>query len=52
MNCMQIPNGLGTLLGLAQLILYFCYYGSTPNKPSDDSNSMELPVTAGDQGKN
>jgi len=47
-----IPNGLGTLLGLAQLILYFCYYGSTPNKPSDDSNSMELPVTAGDQGKN
>ncbi|PAN17829.1 hypothetical protein PAHAL_3G157700 [Panicum hallii] len=48
-----IPNGLGTLLGLAQLILYFCYYGSTP-KPSDDSNnSMELPVTtAGDEGKN
>ena len=27
---MQIPNGMGTLLGLVQLILYFCYYGSTP----------------------
>ncbi|KAG2625396.1 bidirectional sugar transporter SWEET5-like [Panicum virgatum] len=48
-----IPNGLGTLLGLAQLILYFCYYGSTPSKPSGDGNSgMELPVTAGDEGKN
>nr|CAD1823973.1 unnamed protein product [Ananas comosus var. bracteatus] len=31
-----IPNGLGALLGLAQLILYLCYYRSTPcdeNKP-------------------
>ncbi|TVU01932.1 hypothetical protein EJB05_52579 [Eragrostis curvula] len=37
-----IPNGMGTLLGLAQLILYFCYYGSTPVK------TVELPVTAGD----
>jgi solute carrier family 50 (sugar transporter) len=29
---MQIPNGLGTLSGLIQLILYACYYKSTPKK--------------------
>lgn len=32
---------MGTLLGAAQLILYFCYYGSTPT-----NKSVELPVTA------
>ncbi|KAJ1267888.1 hypothetical protein BS78_07G093500 [Paspalum vaginatum] len=38
-----IPNGMGTLLGLAQLILYFCYYenGTTPNS----NKTLELPVT-------
>lgn len=39
-----IPNGMGTLLGAAQLILYSCYYGSTPK----DSKSVELPVTISD----
>ncbi|KAJ1264323.1 hypothetical protein BS78_09G254900 [Paspalum vaginatum] len=38
-----IPNGMGTLLGLAQLILYFCYYGTTP-KSGD--KAVELPVTS------
>jgi solute carrier family 50 (sugar transporter) len=37
----QIPNAIGTLLGAAQLILYFCYYGSTPVH-----KTVELPVTA------
>ncbi|WVZ99781.1 hypothetical protein U9M48_045031 [Paspalum notatum var. saurae] len=36
-----IPNGMGTLLGLAQLTLYFCYYGGTTPK-----SGVELPVTS------
>ncbi|KAK9734994.1 hypothetical protein RND81_04G176200 [Saponaria officinalis] len=32
-----IGNGVGGLLGLIQLILYACYYGSTPKKPKDAS---------------
>ncbi|KAG8069126.1 hypothetical protein GUJ93_ZPchr0005g15559 [Zizania palustris] len=39
----MIPNCMGTLLGAAQLILYFCYYGSTPKV--GDENSLELPTT-------
>jgi solute carrier family 50 protein (sugar transporter) len=45
----QIPNGIGTFLSCVQLVLYFCYYGSTP-KGGD--KSVELPVTAGDESKN
>jgi solute carrier family 50 protein (sugar transporter) len=48
---MQIPNGMGTLLGLVQLIIYFCYYGSTP-KSSGTTAGMELPVKAGDGDNN
>nr|AYV91989.1 SWEET5 [Saccharum spontaneum] len=46
-----IPNGMGTLLGLVQLIIYFCYYGSTP-KSSGTTAGMELPVKAGDGDNN
>lgn len=31
-RALQIPNGLGALFGLVQLILYACYYKSTPKK--------------------
>ncbi|KAG6496404.1 hypothetical protein ZIOFF_044271 [Zingiber officinale] len=37
-----VPNGLGTLFGLAQLILYACYFKSTPNKNAQAE--LELPV--------
>jgi solute carrier family 50 (sugar transporter) len=37
---MQIPNGLGTISGLIQLILYACYYKSTPKK----EKNVELPT--------
>ncbi|KAL6848854.1 hypothetical protein ACP4OV_021437 [Aristida adscensionis] len=39
-----IPNGMGALLGAGQLILYFCYYRSTPK----GGKTVELPVTIGD----
>ncbi|KAM0909713.1 hypothetical protein ACQ4PT_014651 [Festuca glaucescens] len=35
-----IPNGLGILLSLVQLILYGCYYKSTPKK----EKNVELPT--------
>ncbi|VAH09927.1 unnamed protein product [Triticum turgidum subsp. durum] len=35
-----IPNGLGAVFGLAQLILYGCYYRSTPKK----GKNVELPT--------
>ncbi|VAI92863.1 unnamed protein product [Triticum turgidum subsp. durum] len=35
-----IPNGLGAFFGLIQLILYACYYKSTPKK----EKSVELPT--------
>nr|UJT76400.1 bidirectional sugar transporter SWEET6b [Hemerocallis fulva] len=41
-----IPNGLGALFGLAQLILYFCYYSSTPKKTSKPE--FELPTNLTD----
>ncbi|XP_042465725.1 bidirectional sugar transporter SWEET5-like [Zingiber officinale] len=37
-----VPNGLGTLFGLAQLVLYTCYFKSTSNK--DARAEVELPV--------
>ncbi|WVZ94381.1 hypothetical protein U9M48_040280 [Paspalum notatum var. saurae] len=48
-----IPNGMGTLLGLAQLILYFCYYENGTTAASSDK-ALELPVTAtaSDDGHN
>ncbi|XP_077210835.1 bidirectional sugar transporter SWEET6b-like isoform X2 [Tasmannia lanceolata] len=36
-----IPNGLGALLGASQLILYGCYYNSTP-KDNDQKPKAEL----------
>uniref|UniRef100_A0ACD5VQQ3 Uncharacterized protein n=1 Tax=Avena sativa TaxID=4498 RepID=A0ACD5VQQ3_AVESA len=38
-----IPNGLGALFGLAQLVLYGCYYKSTPKKDKKAKN-VELPT--------
>ncbi|WVZ69803.1 hypothetical protein U9M48_018533 [Paspalum notatum var. saurae] len=38
---LTIPNGLGAIFGLVQLILYACYYKSTPKK----QKSVELPNT-------
>ncbi|KAF7013281.1 hypothetical protein CFC21_027373 [Triticum aestivum] len=35
-----IPNALGTMFGLIQLILYFYYYKSTPKK----GKNVELPT--------
>ncbi|OMO80726.1 bidirectional sugar transporter SWEET5 [Corchorus capsularis] len=35
---MMIGNGLGTLSGAVQLILYACYFKSTP-KDDDDSDA-------------
>uniref|UniRef100_A0A0D3GBH2 Bidirectional sugar transporter SWEET n=1 Tax=Oryza barthii TaxID=65489 RepID=A0A0D3GBH2_9ORYZ len=35
-----IPNGMGTLLGAAQLILYFCYYDGSTAK---NKGALELP---------
>ena len=34
----QIPNGLGTLFGLAQLILYATYYKSTQRLLAERKN--------------
>ncbi|CAM0871229.1 unnamed protein product [Alopecurus aequalis] len=38
-----IPNGLGVLFSLMQLILYGCYYKSTPKK---EKKNVELPTIA------
>jgi solute carrier family 50 protein (sugar transporter) len=35
-----IPNGLGVLFSVAQILLYVCYYKSTPNK----GKNVELPI--------
>ncbi|KAM0832180.1 hypothetical protein ACQ4PT_065030 [Festuca glaucescens] len=37
-----IPNGLGALFGLAQLVLYACYCGSTPKK--NNGKNVEMPT--------
>ena len=42
MQTMQIPNALGTFFGLVKLILYLCYYKSTPKK----EKNVELPTVA------
>ncbi|XP_008800934.2 bidirectional sugar transporter SWEET5-like [Phoenix dactylifera] len=39
-----IPNGLGALLGAMQLLLYFCYYRSTPQE--ETKGELQLPVSA------
>ncbi|KAJ0985838.1 hypothetical protein J5N97_004194 [Dioscorea zingiberensis] len=39
-----LPNGLGALLGLAQLVLYACYYKTTPKK-GESNGELELPTT-------
>ncbi|XP_077244056.1 nodulin MtN3 family protein isoform X1 [Tasmannia lanceolata] len=41
-----IPNGLGTLLGLVQLILYACYYKSTPKGDAQRKEISMSPVMA------
>ncbi|XP_031484653.1 bidirectional sugar transporter SWEET5-like [Nymphaea colorata] len=37
-----IPNGLGTLLALAQLILYACYFKSTPTRSASRNERGEV----------
>ncbi|XP_058088884.1 bidirectional sugar transporter SWEET6b-like [Magnolia sinica] len=37
-----IPNGLGTIFAVAQLILYACYYKSTPKGDEDISRQVQL----------
>ena len=34
--CWQVSNGLGAILGFIQLVIYACYYKSTPKKGNDD----------------
>ncbi|XP_038679436.1 bidirectional sugar transporter SWEET5-like [Tripterygium wilfordii] len=40
-----IPNGLGTLSGLAQLILYACYYKSTNWDEDEEEGKSEVQMT-------
>ncbi|KAM0938099.1 putative SWEET sugar transporter [Dioscorea sansibarensis] len=41
-----LPNGIGALLGLIQLILYGCYYTSMPKEDEDEPKAeLELPTT-------
>ena len=41
---LQIPNGLGTVGGLIQLILYATYYGSTNWDEDGDENGKAKEV--------
>ncbi|KAF8696836.1 hypothetical protein HU200_036475 [Digitaria exilis] len=47
---LTIPNGLGTLFGLAQLILYACYYKSTPKKTKEKNVELPTVVSASNIG--
>ncbi|KAJ4845379.1 hypothetical protein Tsubulata_037303 [Turnera subulata] len=40
-----LPNGLGTLSGLLQLILYACYYKSTRWEDDDDRGKSEVELS-------
>ncbi|XP_077242526.1 bidirectional sugar transporter SWEET6b-like [Tasmannia lanceolata] len=40
-----IPNGLGALFGAVQLILYGCYYRSTPEDDEKPKAEVQLPTT-------
>ncbi|KAF9623031.1 hypothetical protein IFM89_036012 [Coptis chinensis] len=41
---LTISNGCGAVFGLAQLILYWCYYKSTPKGPDGGSNKNRAEV--------
>ena len=43
---LQAPNGLGTLLGAAQLVLYVIYKKSTPKKIDKDKDNVEIEIHA------
>lgn len=47
MSCIQIPNGLGALSGVAQLSLYAFYRNATP-RPDIDTNEKGNPVKTAD----
>lgn len=53
--CEQLPNGIGTLFGLAQLILYAVYYKSTKEqiaaRKSKGESSLSEVVVNGDDLK-
>lgn len=40
----QIPNGLGTLLSLAQLVLYATYYYSSAPPKDEPKPDLQLPI--------
>ncbi|XP_057522789.1 bidirectional sugar transporter SWEET4 [Amaranthus tricolor] len=40
-----IPNGLGTLSGATQLILYACYYKSTPKQDDDEKKPNQVQLS-------
>ncbi|KAM0938100.1 putative SWEET sugar transporter [Dioscorea sansibarensis] len=40
-----LPNGIGALLALIQLILYCCYYKSTPQDDEEPKGELELPTS-------
>lgn len=42
---MQAPNGMGTLLGLAQLLLYATFYRSTKRMTEERKAKGELGLT-------
>ncbi|PHT41378.1 Bidirectional sugar transporter SWEET16 [Capsicum baccatum] len=46
-----VPNGVGFILGAAQLILYFIYYKSTPTKSTEVKGSAHLVKRGGIQMK-
>lgn len=37
-----VPNGIGFILGAAQLILYFIYYKSTPTKSTEEKRGIQM----------
>ncbi|KAM0938097.1 putative SWEET sugar transporter [Dioscorea sansibarensis] len=41
-----LPNGIGSILGLGQLVLYGWYYRSTPKEEEEPKAEFELPTTA------
>uniref|UniRef100_M1CB30 MtN3/saliva family protein n=1 Tax=Solanum tuberosum TaxID=4113 RepID=M1CB30_SOLTU len=40
----QVPNGIGFILGAAQLILYFMYYKSSPTEEKGSAHLMKREI--------
>lgn len=56
--CMQIPNGLGVMFAVAQLVLYAVYYKSTQRQIADrkrkvaETGMTEVVVVVNAEGNN